>query len=447
MDDHVAQLIAQSEDDERARAQAIARAWQVYEGAPRPSADSDEIRLNLAGLIVDTGVDFLFGDDLGLDVEGDAQEDERDVWLAGAWGERMMTRLQAAATHGAVGGHAILRILPVDGADPRTVPPRILALSPQHYSAVWDPADVDTLLAQVIRWSSRDGRGREVSHRQVLEPTGNAWLVTEQESRAEFNGRWTTTSEITWPHPWSPIVDCQNLLAPASYYGRPDLTQDVLDTQDAVNDSLSRTSRKDRLHNKRVFVAKGFSPAQQDEFEEEQPDVVYLPATDSELAAIDAASGQVSDSLELYRSVKAALHEISRVPEVTAGRLDNIGQLSGLALQILYGPIVRKTETKRRLYGAMVAEVSRRLLDLGGFGPPEAHKVELRWPSILPTDEEAEARAALARQDAGVSINTTLGELGYDPEVEEERRAEEATERAERAARLFDRGAERPTDE
>lgn len=442
MDPRVAHLIAQHEDAERTRARAIHRAWEVYEGARRheqdPHRDEDEIRLNLAGLIVDAGVDFLFGQDLTVDLDDDGETGEPEKWLADAWGRRMTLTLQAAATHGAVGGHAVMRIVPIDGADPRTTPPRVLAIDPANYAAIWEPADLETLIAQVIHWQGIDPNGRTVAHRQVLEPVGTTWLITEQESRDGHSGRWVTTGEIAWPHNWSPVLDTQNLPAPGRYYGRPDLTADVLDTQDAVNASLSRTSRKDRLQNKRILVAKGFNADESGLVDGD--DLIELPDGESELTAVDAATGQVRDSLELYRTVKAALHEISRVPEIAAGRLDNVGQLSGLALQILYGPLIRKTETKRRTYGALVGDVSARLLELGGYGLASDHHVALRWPAVLPTDDESEARTAQMRQDAGVSVGTTLAEMGYDPAAEAEARDEESLAARERNERAFDRG-------
>lgn len=441
MDAALIDRIAAREEAHRHRSEAIHRAWRAYEGErpDRARADErapDEIRLNLAGLIVDAGVDFLFGQDLRVEIDAEGT-DQRDDWLAEAWGRRMMTTLSSAAIHGAVGGHAVLRIIPVDGVEPSRVPPRVIALDPANVMVIHAEDDLERVEAQVVRWGDERPGSTASRHRQVLEPQGSVWLITEQVS-APGAQRWTTTGEILWPHAWSPVAGCQNLLRPGSYWGRPDLTPDVLDTQDAVNDSLSRTARKDRLQNKRLIVGKGLSEESEGMLAE--GDVVLLPDADSELTAIDAASGQVRDSLELYRAVKAALHEISRVPEIAAGRLDNVGQLSGLALQILYGPLIRKTESKRRTYGGLIADISARLLELGGHGMAADQKVALRWPTVMPTDDEAEARNALARQEAGVSIGTTLAEMGYDAAAEAEATESERMASRESAERAFDRG-------
>ena len=137
--------------------------------------------------------------------------------------------------------------------------------------------------------------------------------------------------------------------------------------------------------------------------------------------------------------MKAALHEISRVPEITAGRLDNIGNLSGLALKILYGPLIRKTETKRRLYGAMVQQIAANVCELGGLG--QVGDVEIRWPEIVPEDPGAQAATAEALQRAGVSVDTSLAEIGYDPAQEADRRTADTTNIGAALLTAFDRGS------
>jgi hypothetical protein len=115
--------------------------------------------------------------------------------------------------------------------------------------------------------------------------------------------------------------------------------------------------------------------------------------------------------------VKAAYHETTQVPEVTTGKFDNIGQLSGLALQILYGPLLQRTQVKRRTYGDMLAELNRRLLAFGGFG--EKCDVTTHWPELLPTDPQGEAQTLKTHQEMGVvSTQTVQEKLGYDPETE-----------------------------
>jgi hypothetical protein len=240
--------------------------------------------------------------------------------------------------------------------------------------------------------------------------------------------------ETRWRFSWAPIVDTQNLPEPNAYFGRPDLTEDVVETQLAINRVLSNAARVQRIHGHPKVVAKGVGDGDLDVGPDE---AIVLPDTDSEVSLLEPRA-TVADHIELFKTVKAALHEISRIPEITAGRLDNVGQLSGLALKILYGPLVRKTETKRRLYGRLMHDVSVRVAELGGFGA--GLDATMRWPEIIPDDPAMEATTAEALQRAGVSVATTLAEMGYDPDAEAERRAQDQTNIGAALLTAFDQG-------
>ena len=87
----------------------------------------------------------------------------------------------------------------------------------------------------------------------------------------------------------------------------------------------------------------------------------------------------------------------------------------------------------------MVARLCQCLLEMGGF--PDVIEVVLQWPQILPTDRKAEADTATALEAAGVSKDTVLTELGYDPSTEAEKRQAEGASVADLALQQFDQGA------
>jgi hypothetical protein len=440
--DVAAYLDATAEADMR-RQRKIHRAWNIYRGdAPKPlrvlpGEPDDNVLLNVAGLIVDTGVDALFGQDIRIEVVGDGEvvdipttEYIEMVYTA----NRDMLLWQAAATNGAVAGHAAIRIMPPpDGAAPGTLP-RLIVVDPEMLRVIWRPDDIGVVEAYVLHWMGLDPRGREMPMRQIIQRDATGWLIVEQQQPS--GGRWVTTDETPWNYTWAPIIDCQNLPEPNAYFGRPDLTDDVVDTNLTLNKVMSNAARVQRIHGHPKVVAKGVGDGDLDVGPDE---AIVLPDTDSEISLLEPRA-TVTDHIELFRTVKSALHEISRVPEVTAGKLDNIGQLSGLALQILYGPLVRKTEVKRRLYGDMIEDLSARLAEYGGFGPD--HHVDIRWPEIIPSDPVVESTAAEALQRAGVSQSTVLQEMGYDPEAEAEKRAREQTNICAALLTAFDRGTD-----
>jgi len=442
----VAAYLEATADADYHRQRAIHRAWKMYRGEQRkplrvlPGEPDDNVILNLAGLIVDTGVDALFGQDITSQVlTGDQPDDIGTAYLHSVLeANREMLLFQSAATNGAVAGHAAIRIMPpVEGAPPGTLP-RLLVVDPEMLRVVWAPDDVGAVEAYVLQWTTYDARGKEIGKRQIIQRDGNGWVTVEQESQGATSGRWVTLAETPWNFTWAPIVDTQNLPEPNSYWGRPDLTEDVTQTQEAINRVISNSMRVQRIHGHPKVVAKGVGDGDLDVGPDE---AIVLPDSDSDISLLEPRA-TVADAMELFRTVKAALHEISRVPEITAGRLDNVGQLSGLALKILYGPLVRKTEVKRRLYGAMVEELGRRLLEMGGYGPD--HHVEIMWPEIIPSDPVVQAQAADALQRAGVSQATTLAEMGYDPQAEAEAKADEQTNIGAALLTAFDSGSGAP---
>jgi hypothetical protein len=431
-------------DADRRRHERIHRAWQIYRGdQPKPlrvlpGEPDDNIRLNLAGLVVDTGVDALFGQNVSLHVEDDAggidtsATDYVNEVYKYAHG---MLLWQSLATNGAVSGQAAIRIMPAPEGSPVGSMPRLIIVDPEMLRIVWNPDDIGEVLAYVLQWLAIDSRGKEYAKRQVIARDGNEWVILDQESRDINSARWTTVNTSQWRYSWAPIIDVQNLPEPNHYWGRPDLTDDVLETQQAINRVMSNAARVQRIHGHPKVVAKGIGEGDLDVGPDE---AIVLPDSDSEISLLEPRA-TVTDHIELFTTVKSALHEISRVPEITAGKLDNVGNLSGLALKILYGPLVRKTEVKRRLYGHLIAMTSQRLVELAGYGP--GAEVVIDWPEIIPDDALMEATAAEALQRAGVSMATTLSEMGYDPESESELRSSEQTNIGAALLTAFDRGA------
>jgi hypothetical protein len=432
-------------DRDRRRMQRIHRALQMYRGdQPKPlrvlpGEPDDNMRINMAGLVVDTGVDALFGQDVPIEIVDDADQVDTEVtdYLDTVWGMNGgMLLWQAVATNGAVSGHAALRIVPAAEGSPVGTPPRLLPVDPEMLRVVWAPDDVGRVEAYVLQWIAYDQRGREIAKRQVIRPDGSEWVIIDQESKDVDGARWVTVpnGETRWRYSWAPIVDTQNLPEPNAYFGRPDLTEDVVETQLAINRVLSNAARVQRIHGHPKVVAKGVGEGDLDVGPDE---AIVLPDSDSEVSLLEPRA-TVADHIELFKTVKSALHEISRVPEITAGKLDGVGQLSGLALKILYGPLVRKTEVKRRLYGQLMHDVAVRVAELGGYGA--GLDATMRWPEIIPDDPMMQAATAEALQRAGVSVATTLGEMGYDPEVESERRRDDQTNIGAALLTAFDQG-------
>jgi hypothetical protein len=288
----------------------------------------------------------------------------------------------------------------------------------------WMPDDIERVYRYVYQYTANDPISRRARvYRQTTEQDGAQWVVIDEESDPDIN-TWTETARNPWPYTWPPIIDCQNLPAPNEFWGISDLEEDVQELAKSVNFVLSNTNKIIRYHAHPKMVAKGFDA---NDLKTGPDQLTILPTTDGDLWAVEMQS-DLASSMEHYKNIKAAYHETTQVPEVTTGKFDNIGQLSGLALQILYGPIVQRTQVKRRLYGDMLQELNRRLLEFGAFGAE--NDVETHWPEILPSDPQGEAQTLQTHQEMGVvSTETVSRKLGYDPETEGPKIASEKAEK------------------
>lgn len=420
--------------DELQRAARIARRWQAYHGQhPRPlkvrqSQPDDNVVVNYARVVVDKGVSFLFGRDVQFELD-EVADTVAEEWLARCWAaNRKMSLLQKLALNGAVAGHAFVKIVPAQSY------PRLVVLDPATVTVTWEPDDVEQVVAYRVQYPALDpATGKPFVVRQVIERDGQAWRVVDQRSSTD-RVAWQTVAETIWPYPWPPIVDCQNLPCPNEYWGISDLEDDLLQLNASINFVLSNLTRIIRYHAHPKTWGRGFSANQLNVAVDE---TIVLPSPDASLQNLEMQS-DLASSVQLYQRLREALHEVSRVPEVATGKLEHVGSLSGVALQILYQPLLEKTETKRRTYGDLLVELNRRLLALGGFG--DANYTVVHWPELLPSDPLQERQAAVLDQQLGVSQDTILQRLGFDPDLERQKREATAAQLSDQLLSAFERG-------
>jgi len=419
-------------NENHARLMQYSQAWKAYFGQHRRplkvrvGQSDDNVIVNYCRLIVDIGVAFLFGEEPVFELnelaETDAEETLNEIWRA----NRKMQFLKKLALNGAVCGHCFVKLVP------REPYPKLVNVSPEYVTVVTDPDDVDSVWRYIIEYPAVGREGERLTIRQVIEQSDEGrWVILDQ--RAVGDAPFITESRAIWPWPWPPIVDCQNLPSPNEYYGLADIESDVIDINNSINFVLSNIARILRFHAHPKTWARGCAAG---DLKIAVDETIVLQSPDAELHNLEMQS-DLASSLEFYRRLKEAMHEITCVPEVATGKVDSVGALSGVALQILYQPLINKTESKRETYGELLVELNRRLLEMRGFGPDNL--CEIHWPELLPKDIMQERQAALIDQQIGVSQDTLLTRLGYDPELERQKREMNSVDLAETMLTAFDR--------
>lgn len=450
-------------DAEQARAMEMQRMWSLYDAGPtrplEPTRDAtgktvdDNTVPNMCAVVVDKGVSFLFGGEVefavslpgdeadGVRVTDDDAEDSDDdenpveAALEEFWRLRLpsgqvgkTTFLQRLALSGGVTGQACVRLVDRKALG---LAPRLVALDPAYLTIFTNEDDHELVEGYKLQYDVVRAGAGEVTKRILIEPIGDpsaptAWRETTYESTDESKTWHLAGEPYVWPYPFPPIVTCQNLPAPHEVWGRSDLAGDVPQLNEAQARVLSHMAKTIRHYGNPTTIFSGVSREQIGRMSLAIGDALALPGENAKAANLEMASDLAASS-SVYRLVKDAIHEGGRVPRIATGEVENIGQLSALALGILYGPLMEKTEVKRGLYGDLLVEVSRRALYMMGH-TDDGIVIQVSWPNPLPKSELEDAQTAIALESVGVSKETNLERLGFDPAVEAQRRQDEAAE-------------------
>lgn len=434
----LAQPQYQISDEDVKKKQLIADAWKAYHGDLMPPLQKiagqpdDNILDNRCQAIIDRGVDFLFGDTVDISPDSDAPEEVKQ-FLDTVWGkkEERTPMLQKLAMNGAVSGQAFLRIVP--SSKPNQF--RLVVVDPSTIYVKTAPQDCETPLLFCIEYSQTEkinGKDMQVWYREeimLIDPDGNAasgmpdtdaiWQI-QHWTRIGDRGVWTPAGDpISWPYPFPPLFGGQNLPYPNTYWGMPDLTPDLIGMNNAVNLVQSNINRINKIYGAPIIYASGVSEATIDI---KPGRIIGLPTTDGRIVAVPIQS-DLANSLQFVNTLRSDMDEQSGVPGVATGRITDLprGNMSGIAIELLFMSLLKKTNKKRCTYGDLLIRVSKALLALARFAP--TIEIALAWQNPLPHDDLASAQAAIAKKQVGVSNSTLQRELGYDPEEEAEQNA------------------------
>lgn len=432
-------------DEDRKRQKRIADAWQAYDGElepplkPMPNQPDDNVVGNYIEDKVDAGVSFLFGKELEITVDEDAPQEAQD-FLNAVWGEKeaRIPLLQELAMNGAISGEAFLRIVPNrDGSF------RLVILDPATLFVKTAPQDYKTVLLYCIEYCTDEKqtpsstRYERVYYREeivridpdqddpdsedLFQDKDTTWQIQHWTKVGE-KGAWIAAGEpIVWPYPFPPLFSCQNFPRPNEFWGKPDATKNLIALNKALNMTDSNIQKLGRLYSHPILYANGMGNTPVDHTPGR---IASLPLQESKISAVDI-SADIPSLLSAANRYQSRVDEQSGVPGIATGRASAMpgGNMSGLAIELLFMSMIKRNDTKRCLYGKLIIDASKALLVMAGFSPDI--KVSLNWQNPLPNDDMGSWQAALLAKQVGVSDSTLLSERGYSPEEELERNQDE----------------------
>jgi len=413
----------------------------------KPEQADDNLTMNFIGLILDRGVSMLMSGEVDFDFgemdnadETDAREEYIDALIEANVYPIFLHKL---AQLGGTYGTAYVKILP--GALPGGLP-RLVALNPQWVIMYSLQDDMETVYRYTIQYNAEDEETeKQVVYKEVTEHLrtvagfADSWSVKNYVMRENSGGKWELVSDVQWPYEFAPIVHWQNLPEAESVYGDPDVTDDMIAIQDAVNFVGSNVQRIIRYHAHPKTWGKGFNTAGQASWGADE--MITINGADAMIQNLEMQS-DLASSREFLHYLRGVLFDISRTVDLSS-MTDKIGALTNFALRVLYKDALDKLASKRALYGWGLSEINRRCLLLAGITTDTGG--EIIWPDPLPLNEEEQAATIQIDLGMGIVDKQTASEArGYDWDTVKERLDEETqgeTNLGDRLLRDFMQGA------
>lgn len=411
------------------------------------TAPDHNVTNNRCAPIVATNVDAMLGDEVSFEVTSDDGKADKEAtqYLEDVWEANVkMPTLAEYEINSAIFGHAFLRLNPTDED---TAPyPSLSILNSRQMRVEPKPADVRKAQRYIFTYEDVDESGDPRQCRQVTERQSDGrWLILDQ-ARAggvgynlsgalqalpgqDTEAGWEDIAPPTiWNYQWSPIHDVKNLPEPNSYWGKADLTMDIIHLNDVLNFLLSDA--------KAIIYAQGkpkdiFFGIRAKDLETKADGAICIATTNARVEHIEM-TGDLA-AIRLYiEDIRESMDELSHVPSVAVGRLKNLpGVPSGVALKVAYQPLVSQVMQKRNLRKTLYTRLCQHILELGGYGA--ARKITIGWAEPVPSDEFEDSKTAVSDKALGFSDFTLIKRRNGDPDFEREKRQEEAKEAIEAA--------------
>jgi len=405
----------------RSEALNVAREYRRGKHKPPIKTPDDAIVINFIGLLTDRSIANLFGKEPIFDLPGESDSAEQ-VYIDGVWAaNRKMNLLKQAAMYGAESGTCYIKILP-NGAIDKTgaVVPRLVALDPSWVTMDTLPEDVDTVIRYTIAYTITDPiTKKEKAIKQVIEHDADSsyWSVVDYVSTGS---RWDKVDESMWEFDFAPIISWQNLPEPGSPYGRPDITEDLIDLQNKINFVSSNTAKTIKYHAHPKTWARGFLKQEKVSW---GADEMLISDDPNALVQNLEMQSDLGSSMDFIRYLRQALFDVSRAVDIDS-MADKLGSLTNFGLRVLYQDALGKLEEKRGLYGEAIIEINHRLLVLSGAANTDGGEID--WPNVMPENENEVSQAIRNDLELGlVSKQTASGRRGYTWADEEQRIADE----------------------
>lgn len=370
------------------------------------------LRFNYAQPIVNIGADFLAGKPITFTVNNNenAMNKADEIWTESGGSGRFHENATLAGIYGDA-----CAILSKPEDEEVTC---IRWLDPCICSPVFDPHDYERIMELAIGYEI-PLNGRAVKYSEVWKEGtvtikhDDTIVSTDSYDEEAFGG--------------VPAVWIRNRYVKGDTYGCSDIAPvaELIEEYDHLCEKMTRIVDYYAAPN---IMAKGISKKQMETLPKGER-TMYFVGNEGDMKFIEWAGPAPGIDVHLDR-VFRTIANISETPEIALSQQqDKIGPISGIALKLLFGPLLAKTTRKRTTVWepALTRIMWMALLNEGI--QVELDELSIEWQDPLPEDITAFWTTATQKDEVGVSKKQILREAGYTEEeigqMEEERAKEQ----------------------
>jgi hypothetical protein len=256
--------------------------------------------------------------------------------------------------------------------------------------------DVAQLDALDISWQEETRAERQTTIREFYTPQGRQVFIDGDEDASQSQ-QWDAI-----PAAW-----IRNLSLRGMPFGYSDL-DGITDLVEEYDHATSKRTRTIDYYASPTIVCEGVSSKDVDM---SLKTVWFLPK-DAKASFLEWGGNQPDVEAHLAR-MEHDIEKKSRVPAVAYGKQPQ-GALSGVALRILYGPLLAKTQSKWASWGPSLEYLMHLCLRAEEFDVRQ-EQVNAIWQSPLPVDELEETQAENTAVAGGFrSIESALARTGVE---------------------------------
>lgn len=403
----------------------------------------------------------------GFDVQIGDEEGGKAAEALVAWLDRAFWRANRLdETAGVVHSIALSRgdSFGIIGYDNEAGRPTFSFNEPEKMKAIYADDDPERMVMAVKVWTTSDvgpsnPQGRSVCRMNLYHPDRiERWFKLHNTPGRGGWSRWMDAPAedgmpSAWPTPWIdgegnplgiPVVHFRNR-AQGGQYGRSELVnvvpQNILLNKQVIDLAMVI----DNQGWPQRWVA-GVDPTTTT-FKTAPGEVWVANAKDASFGQFDTANVD-----PLLAAIEATLSRMARRSGMPLHLLTGGDMPSGEAMKTAESRLVHRVTDRSISFGNRwedAALIAIRLASVAGDLPVQvdldALTLDALWDSPESRDDKAEAETALLHHSLGASKQTLLARIGFDPEQEKQRRAEEGEQAAEQAAKFFDGGGD-PTE-